>query len=78
MCNHLQGVPNAIEELAAAGLKIWVLTGDKLETAINVGYACSLLSNSQERFVISSETRAIEAAEKLGYNEHQAALNREV
>ena len=29
----------AIAELAAAGINLWVLTGDKVETAINIGYA---------------------------------------
>lgn len=42
-----QGVPECIERLQAAGLRIWVLTGDKVETAINIGFACSLLSNEQ-------------------------------
>ncbi|KAJ0759614.1 putative P-type phospholipid transporter [Helianthus annuus] len=31
------GVPQCIDKLAQAGLKIWVLTGDKMETAINIG-----------------------------------------
>ena len=33
-----EGVPQCIETLAKAGIKIWVLTGDKLETAINIAY----------------------------------------
>merc|ERR1712078_197919 len=37
------GVPQCIELLAGAGIRIWMLTGDKLETAINIGFACSLL-----------------------------------
>lgn len=32
-----EGVPECIDRLALAGLKIWVLTGDKQETAINIG-----------------------------------------
>ncbi|KAK2375943.1 putative phospholipid-transporting ATPase [Trifolium repens] len=32
------GVPDCIDKLAQAGIKIWVLTGDKMETAINIGY----------------------------------------
>lgn len=32
------GVPNCIETLSRAGIKIWMLTGDKLETAINIAY----------------------------------------
>jgi len=35
----LPQVAQCIDKLAQAGLKIWVLTGDKMETAINIGYA---------------------------------------
>ncbi|KAF4703207.1 hypothetical protein FOZ62_026403, partial [Perkinsus olseni] len=31
-------VPEVIKELHSAGIKLWVLTGDKIETAINIGY----------------------------------------
>lgn len=34
-------VPECINKLAQAGIKIWVLTGDKMETAINIGYGIS-------------------------------------
>ena len=34
-------VPETINLLSQAGIKIWVLTGDKLETAINIGYNCT-------------------------------------
>lgn len=47
--NVVKGVPECIERLRAAGLRIWVLTGDKVETATNIGFACSLLSNEQVR-----------------------------
>mmetsp|Transcript_6325 Transcript_6325/g.8296 ORF Transcript_6325/g.8296 Transcript_6325/m.8296 type:complete len:1313 (-) Transcript_6325:328-4266(-) len=36
-------VPEVIHELGNAGVKLWVLTGDKMETAINIGYSCRLL-----------------------------------
>ncbi|CAG2108054.1 unnamed protein product, partial [Medioppia subpectinata] len=39
------GVPQCIANLAAAGIKLWVLTGDKQETAINIGYSCQLLTD---------------------------------
>jgi magnesium-transporting ATPase (P-type) len=32
-----EGVPDAVASLSAAGIKVWVLTGDKEETAINIG-----------------------------------------
>lgn len=38
-----EGVPDCIETLARAGIKIWVLTGDKMETAINIAYGKSIL-----------------------------------
>uniref|UniRef100_A0A8C1XFQ3 Phospholipid-transporting ATPase n=1 Tax=Cyprinus carpio TaxID=7962 RepID=A0A8C1XFQ3_CYPCA len=38
-----EGVPETIATLRRAGLKVWVLTGDKTETAVNVGYACKLM-----------------------------------
>ena len=31
-------VPECIDRLAKAGIKLWVLTGDKMETAVNIGY----------------------------------------
>ncbi|XP_032594915.1 probable phospholipid-transporting ATPase IM isoform X5 [Drosophila grimshawi] len=39
------GVPKSISNLQNAGIKIWVLTGDKQETAINIGYSCQLLTD---------------------------------
>lgn len=39
------GVENTIEKLKQAGIKIWILTGDKIETAVNIGYSCGLLSD---------------------------------
>uniref|UniRef100_A0ABM5ENX9 Phospholipid-transporting ATPase n=1 Tax=Pogona vitticeps TaxID=103695 RepID=A0ABM5ENX9_9SAUR len=39
------GVPETIDLLKRGGLKVWVLTGDKRETAVNIGYACQLLSD---------------------------------
>ncbi|XP_029906406.1 phospholipid-transporting ATPase IC isoform X2 [Myripristis murdjan] len=38
-----EGVPETIAMLRDAGLKVWVLTGDKKETAVNIGYSCKLL-----------------------------------
>ncbi|XP_020276843.1 phospholipid-transporting ATPase 3 isoform X2 [Asparagus officinalis] len=61
-----EGVPSCIETLAKAGIKIWVLTGDKMETAINIAYACNLINNSMKQFIISSETDAIREAEEKG------------
>ena len=32
-----------ISDLAKAGIVLWMLTGDKEETAVNIGYSCNLL-----------------------------------
>lgn len=45
-------VDETISALRKAGVKVWVLTGDKIETAINIGYSCKLLDNKQEVFTI--------------------------
>ncbi|XAR55871.1 Phospholipid-translocating ATPase [Bertholletia excelsa] len=60
------GVPECIDKLAQAGIKLWVLTGDKMETAINIGFACSLLRQGMKQIIISLETPEIKALEKVG------------
>uniref|UniRef100_A0A673NGB1 Phospholipid-transporting ATPase n=1 Tax=Sinocyclocheilus rhinocerous TaxID=307959 RepID=A0A673NGB1_9TELE len=51
------GVPQTIEQLAKADIKIWVLTGDKQETAENIGYSCNMLREEmKEIFIVASNT----------------------
>ncbi|XP_074268214.1 putative phospholipid-transporting ATPase 4 isoform X2 [Silene latifolia] len=63
-----KGVPECIDKLAQAGLKLWVLTGDKMETAINIGFSCSLLRQGMKQICISSAS--IEGTD----NESQEAI----
>ena len=37
-----------------AGIKVWVLTGDKIETAINIGMAAGLLNQNFDQHLIDS------------------------
>ncbi|KAH7890567.1 hypothetical protein F5I97DRAFT_1798880 [Phlebopus sp. FC_14] len=57
-----EGVPEAIETLHQAGIKLWILTGDKLQTAIEIGFSCNLLKQDMEIMILSAdspeETRA--------------------
>ncbi|KAJ3342262.1 hypothetical protein HDU93_002735 [Gonapodya sp. JEL0774] len=46
------GVPETISKLMKANMKVWVLTGDKIETAINIAFSCALLSREQQLLVI--------------------------
>ncbi|KAJ2714823.1 phospholipid transporting ATPase, partial [Coemansia spiralis] len=49
------GVPATIAQLALAGIKLWVLTGDKTETAINIGYSCNLLNTDMQLVVVKAD-----------------------
>ncbi|KAM6902301.1 phospholipid-transporting ATPase ID-like [Xenentodon cancila] len=51
-----EGVPQTIEQLAKADIKIWVLTGDKQETAENIGYSCNMLRDAMEVFFVEANT----------------------
>uniref|UniRef100_A0A8C1NLD9 Phospholipid-transporting ATPase n=1 Tax=Cyprinus carpio TaxID=7962 RepID=A0A8C1NLD9_CYPCA len=52
-----EGVPETIACLTLANIKIWVLTGDKLETAMNIGYSCNMLRDDMNTvFIISGHT----------------------
>lgn len=50
-----EGVPTAIFNLANAGIKIWMLTGDKEETAINIAHACRLINEEMHLLFINQE-----------------------
>ena len=56
------GVPDTIALLGDAGIKLWVLTGDKVETAINIGFSCNLLNNEMDLLLFD-----------LGDTDHEAA-----
>uniref|UniRef100_A0A7S4QNF9 Phospholipid-transporting ATPase n=1 Tax=Alexandrium monilatum TaxID=311494 RepID=A0A7S4QNF9_9DINO len=45
-------VPETIEQLRAAGICVWVLTGDKVETAISIALSCRLLTPEMENILI--------------------------
>ena len=46
------GVPETIASLAEANIKLWVLTGDKQETAINIGFSAHILTNDMRNIFI--------------------------
>ncbi|KDQ53432.1 hypothetical protein JAAARDRAFT_137304 [Jaapia argillacea MUCL 33604] len=52
------GVPDTIHTLQMAGIKVWVLTGDRQETAINIGMSCRLISESMNLVIVNEETAA--------------------
>lgn len=50
------GVPETIHTLQEAGIKVWVLTGDRQETAINIGMSCKLLSEDMMLLIVNEES----------------------
>uniref|UniRef100_A0A6Q2Y9F9 Phospholipid-transporting ATPase n=1 Tax=Esox lucius TaxID=8010 RepID=A0A6Q2Y9F9_ESOLU len=50
------GVPETISTLMKADIKIWVLTGDKQETAINIGYSCRLVTHGMSLLIINEDS----------------------
>lgn len=70
------GVPEAIDSLLKAGIKVWVITGDKRETAINIGFACSLLSTEMKLVILdTNDVNEIRAELERGMQEQgQVAL----
>uniref|UniRef100_A0A8C5BAN5 Phospholipid-transporting ATPase n=1 Tax=Gadus morhua TaxID=8049 RepID=A0A8C5BAN5_GADMO len=56
------GVPETIASLRKAGLQIWVLTGDKQETAVNIAYACKLLDPEEEILTLNADSQEACAA----------------
>ncbi|TVY26150.1 Phospholipid-transporting ATPase [Lachnellula hyalina] len=68
-----EGVPDTIALLAEAGIKLWVLTGDKVETAINIGFSCNLLNNDMELIVFKIEDEQLVTAE-IELDKHMTAF----
>ena len=51
------GVPETIRTLQDAGIKVWVLTGDRQETAVNIGMSCKLISEDMTLLVVNEENK---------------------
>lgn len=50
-----EGVPETIATLAAADIRLWVLTGDKRETAIEIARSCRLITEDMPVDVLASD-----------------------
>jgi len=57
-----QGVPELLADLRTAGIKIWMLTGDKVGTAVNIARACEILPGSAKVLEITSDEYPVLAA----------------
>ncbi|XP_048360248.1 phospholipid-transporting ATPase ID-like isoform X1 [Sphaerodactylus townsendi] len=59
------GVPQTIETLTKAQIKVWVLTGDKQETAVNIGYSCNMLYDAMDDIFFIQGHSAREVQQEL-------------
>ena len=66
-----EAVPETIALLIEAGIRVWVLTGDKQETAVEIGKSCRLIQPTMQLFDLSSESLE-ELQDKLEYYKAQA------
>ncbi|AQL06847.1 Phospholipid-transporting ATPase 1 [Zea mays] len=76
------GVPEAIDSLRQAGIKVWVLTGDKQETAISIGLSCRLLTQTMHLIIINGssevECRRLLAEAKAKFGIKSADFGRDL
>ncbi|ODA79125.1 hypothetical protein RJ55_04717 [Drechmeria coniospora] len=49
-----EGVPETIDKLRRANIKVWMLTGDKRETAINIGHSARLCKPFSELYILDA------------------------
>lgn len=62
-------VPDTIKDLRLAGIKIWMLTGDKMNTAYNIALSCNLISSEMRTFFIEGK--------EIKKNEQMEVINQE-
>jgi phospholipid-translocating ATPase len=55
-----QGVPETIDRMRRANIKMWILTGDKRETAINIGHSCRLIKDYSSITILDHEIDNVE------------------
>ena len=68
------GVPDTIDMIRRGGIKLWVLTGDKIETAINIGYASKLLDDNMNQYIIDGQ-RSVDVYKQLCIAENKQNLD---
>lgn len=65
-------VKDTLESLRYAGIMVWVLTGDKIETALNIAKSCGHISETASSYFIT------ECKEEYQIHQHLDTLNSEI
>ena len=60
------GVPEAIKTLLDANIRVWMITGDKQETAVNIAVSCDLVRNVDDVYMLSVDEKS--EGKKSGYD----------
>lgn len=60
-----EGVPETLSALSAAGIRVWMITGDKVETAVNVGISCGMVTPATTQLFATGCTTADETIAKF-------------
>ena len=60
-----QDVMESIDKLSRANIKIWMLTGDKRETAINIGHSCGLIKTHSTILNLNDEDESSDMVEEV-------------
>ena len=58
-------------------MQVWVLTGDKTETAVNIAYACKLLDHKDLVFTLNTNNKVLCAPARVVRNSHERERERE-
>lgn len=69
------GVPETMDTLMAAGIVVWVLTGDKPETAVNIAYSARLFSPAMQLLWLQARSKSVAEALIHGYLESTRKKN---
>ena len=71
-----EGVPECIASIKSAGVKVWVLTGDKMTTAIEIGRSCELLTPDLSLIVLEAEPPEGDPGHGISVEERLATAHR--
>ena len=50
-------VADTIKFMKRTGIKVWVLTGDKVQTAIEIGVSAGLIDETMDRIIIETDNK---------------------
>ncbi len=50
------GVQDTLQKMREAGIKTWMITGDKVETAVNIGRSCGLIKEGALEILFDCNT----------------------